>query len=225
MTGALANIDIVGRGGEVLRDNWQHGPRTYLGLGVDGFPKHFIGVGTGRARSAGQHVLHAEAHVKWIADCIGLSRRTRSRRDRTHRRSGERWIAGMRRARRGHAVPHGQLLVHGANVPGKPRVFMLFLGGFAVYNDIWRSVAPPGTPLRPDRGALMSGLLERRSSSPERPGAMGRAHCERFADTAADLIALYVPAMADELGDTATEVEKRGRRCVTGPPTSQTWMR
>ena len=55
MTGALAKIDIVGRDGATLRDDWAHGPRTYLGLGVDGFPNLFLISRSGSARGAGQH--------------------------------------------------------------------------------------------------------------------------------------------------------------------------
>ena len=70
MTGALAKIDIVGRGGERLRDDWSNGPRTYLGLGVDGFPNLFLVSGPGAPAVLANMVLHAEAHVNWIADAI-----------------------------------------------------------------------------------------------------------------------------------------------------------
>ncbi len=44
----------------------------------------------------------------------------------------------------------------------------------------------------------------------------GRVHCQRFADEGADVIALDVAALADDLRNTGREVEKRGRRCATG---------
>lgn len=53
MTGALAKLDIVGRGGQLLREDWKEGPRTYLGLGVDGFPNLFIVSGDICAEVAG----------------------------------------------------------------------------------------------------------------------------------------------------------------------------
>jgi cyclohexanone monooxygenase len=71
MTGALAKIDIVGRAGKRLRDYWDNGPRTYLGLAVDGFPNLFVVCGPGAPAVLANMVLHAEAHVNWIADCIG----------------------------------------------------------------------------------------------------------------------------------------------------------
>jgi NAD(P)-dependent dehydrogenase (short-subunit alcohol dehydrogenase family) len=66
----------------------------------------------------------------------------------------------------------------------------------------------------------MSGLVDNVVAVTGAARGMGRAHCERFADDGADVIAIDVPAAADELRDTATEVEKRGRRCVAGWPTS-----
>jgi cyclohexanone monooxygenase len=63
MTGALAKIDIVGRGGRRLRDHWRDGPRTYLGLGIDGFPNLFVVCGPGAPAVLANMVLHAEAHV------------------------------------------------------------------------------------------------------------------------------------------------------------------
>ncbi|PXX10435.1 mycofactocin-coupled SDR family oxidoreductase [Mycolicibacterium moriokaense] len=62
----------------------------------------------------------------------------------------------------------------------------------------------------------MSGLTDKVVAVTGAAGGMGRAHCERFADEGAHLIAIDVPAAADELHNTATEVEKRGRRCATG---------
>src|SRR6185437_16408841 len=70
MTGALAQIDIVGRDGTTLRDDWTHGPRTYLGLGVDGFPNLFLISGPGAPAVLANMVLHAEAQVNWIAKAI-----------------------------------------------------------------------------------------------------------------------------------------------------------
>lgn len=71
MTGALDKIDIVGRDGRRLREDWADGPRTYLGLGVDGFPNLFLVSGPEPAVLANM-VLHAEAHIDWIADAIGF---------------------------------------------------------------------------------------------------------------------------------------------------------
>ena len=84
----LAKIDIVGRDGEKLSDDWSAGPRTYLGLGVDGFPNLFLVSGPGAPAVLANMVLHAEAHINWISDCIGYLDDARLRRDRGHAGGG-----------------------------------------------------------------------------------------------------------------------------------------
>ena len=144
MTGALAKIDIVGRGGERLRDDWADGPRTYLGLGVDGFPNLFLVSGPGAPAVLANMVLHAEAHVNWIADAITfLDHHGYSAIEPTSE-AVDGWIAELNQRAEATLFPKANSWYIGANVPGKPRVFMLFLGGFAVYLDICHEVANAG---------------------------------------------------------------------------------
>ena len=70
MTGALTRIDIRGRGGIALRDAWAAGPRTYLGLGVAGFPNLFTITGPGSPSVLTNMIVSIEQHVEWIAACI-----------------------------------------------------------------------------------------------------------------------------------------------------------
>jgi cation diffusion facilitator CzcD-associated flavoprotein CzcO len=144
MTGALGKIDIVGRRGEPMRDDWKDGPRTYLGLGVDGFPNLFIVSGPGAPAVLANMVLHAEAHVNWIADCIGhLDQHGYTGIEATHG-AVDSWLAECAQRAESTLFTKANSWYMGANVPGKPRVFMLFLGGFAVYNDICAEVAEAG---------------------------------------------------------------------------------
>jgi SDR family mycofactocin-dependent oxidoreductase len=62
----------------------------------------------------------------------------------------------------------------------------------------------------------MSGLLDKVVMITGAARGSGRAHCERFADEGADVIALDVAAVADDLECTAIRVRDRGRRCVVG---------
>ncbi|MET4433230.1 cation diffusion facilitator CzcD-associated flavoprotein CzcO [Mycolicibacterium sp. 624] len=144
MTGALDKIDIVGRGGHRLRDDWVDGPRTYLGLGVDGFPNMFLVSGPGAPAVLANMVLHAEAHVNWIADAIGhLDAHGYGAIEATVD-AVDAWIAECNQRADATLFPKANSWYLGANVPGKPRVFMLFIGGFAVYLDICRDVADAG---------------------------------------------------------------------------------
>jgi cation diffusion facilitator CzcD-associated flavoprotein CzcO len=144
MTGALAKIDIVGRRGARLSEVWTHGPRTYLGLGVDGFPNLFLISGPGAPAVLANMVLHAEAHVNWIADAIAhLDDHGYTALEATPD-AVEGWGAELSRRAEASLFIKANSWYLGANVPGKPRVFMLFLGGFAAYNDICDEVADAG---------------------------------------------------------------------------------
>lgn len=144
MTGTLAKIDIVGRGGQRLRDDWADGPRTYLGLGVDGFPNLFLVSGPGAPAVLANMVLHAEAHVNWIADAIGYLDEHGYAGVEAEPDSVDDWIVECNRRADATLFPQANSWYMGANVPGKPRVFMLFIGGFAAYLDICHEVAGAG---------------------------------------------------------------------------------
>jgi cyclohexanone monooxygenase len=144
MTGTLAKIDIVGRDGRRLREDWEHGPRTYLGLGVDGFPNLFLISGPGAPAVLANMVLHAEAHVNWIAAAIDyLGEHDYSAIEASPEAVGN-WITECAQRAESTLFTQANSWYMGANVPGKPRVFMLFLGGFSVYNDICAEVAEAG---------------------------------------------------------------------------------
>ena len=89
-------------------------------------------------------VLHAEAHVNWIADAIAYLDEHDYAAIEASPEAVDNWIAECARRADGHPFPKANSWYMGANVPGKPRVFMLFIGGFAVYNDICAEVADAG---------------------------------------------------------------------------------
>lgn len=144
MTGALAKINIVGRGGRRLCDRWRDGPRTYLGLGVDGFPNMFLVCGPGAPAVLANMVLHAEANVNWIADCISELDNQGHRGIEATADAVDAWVAECARRAEATLFTRANSWYLGANVPGKPRVFMLFLGGFGAYLDICDDVAAAG---------------------------------------------------------------------------------
>jgi cyclohexanone monooxygenase len=144
MTGALAKIDIVGRDGQTLREDWADGPRTYLGLGVDGFPNLFLVSGPGAPAVLANMVLHAEAHVNWIADAIAYLDERGYTALEASGDAVDNWIVECNRRADATLFPKANSWYLGANVPGKPRVFMLFIGGFAVYLAICQDVADAG---------------------------------------------------------------------------------
>lgn len=144
LTGALAKIDIVGREGARLRDRWAHGPRSYLGLGIDGFPNLFVISGPGAPAVLANMVLHAEAQVNWIADAIEYLDSHGYSAIEAGAEAVDNWGVECARLADATLFTKADSWYMGANVPGKPRGFMLFIGGFATYNQICAEVADAG---------------------------------------------------------------------------------
>ncbi len=128
MTGALARIDIRGRGGRTLRSKWEDGPRAYLGLGVAGFPNLFVITGPGSPSVLSNMLPSIEQHVDWIADCMAWMRdRAHAAIEATPEAENE-WVAHVGEVAGATLYPTCNSWYLGANVPGKPRVFMPYLG-------------------------------------------------------------------------------------------------
>ena len=144
MTGALAKIDIIGRDGVTLREDWAHGPRTYLGLGIDGFPNVFLISGPGAPAVLANMVLHAEAQANWIAAAIAYLDDHGYAAIEATPDAVDGWGAECARRADATLFTKANSWYTGANVPAKPRGFMLFVGGFATYNDICAEVADAG---------------------------------------------------------------------------------
>ncbi|TCN52143.1 cation diffusion facilitator CzcD-associated flavoprotein CzcO [Rhodococcus sp. SMB37] len=144
LTGSLDRIDIRGRADRTLREHWRDGPRTYLGLGVDGFPNLFLVTGPGSPSVLANMILGAEDHIDWIADAIGYVDRHGYRGLEARTDAVERWQAELAERADRTLFPRANSWYMGANIPGKPRVFMLFLGGFATYREICAHAAESG---------------------------------------------------------------------------------
>lgn len=141
MTGPLLKMDIRGRDDVSLRDAWQAGPRTYLGLQVPGFPNLFTITGPGSPSVLCNMPVPIEHHVEWIADCIRTMRENGIARIEAKPEAAEKWVEHVNDAANATLLPQaGHSWYLGANVPGKPRVFMPYAGGMARYRDICADV-------------------------------------------------------------------------------------
>lgn len=144
MTGALGKIDIRGRGGLALKDKWAHGPRTYLGLMSAGFPNLFMVTGPGSPSVLSNMVVSIEQHVDWITDCIDhLNGRQLSSIEATAE-AEDGWVAHVNEVADATLYPLASSWYLGANVPGKPRVFMPYVGGVGPYREKCDQVAADG---------------------------------------------------------------------------------
>src|SRR6202040_3272575 len=130
MTGALLKIDIRGTGGQALKEKWREGPKTYLGLGIADFPNLFTITGPGSPSVLTNMLPSIEQHVEWIADCI-LHARERGRRSIEPTPAAEHeWMMHVSEVADATLFPSCNSWYVGANIPGKPRVFMPYIGGF-----------------------------------------------------------------------------------------------
>ena len=145
MTGALLRMDITGRDGLALREAWAAGPRTQLGLQVPGFPNLFTITGPGSPSVLTNMPVAIEQHVEWISDCIAQLRRTGAATIEATEQAADDWVAHVNAAANATLMPQaGHSWYLGANVPGKPRVFMPYAGGMARYRAICAEVAADG---------------------------------------------------------------------------------
>ncbi|MGN6310167.1 MAG: flavin-containing monooxygenase [Xanthobacteraceae bacterium] len=144
MTGSVAKIDISGRSGRTLNEKWEAGPRTYLGLMSEGFPNLFIVTGPGSPSVLSNMIVSIEQHVDWITDCLGYMRANGLDCMEATRSAEDNWVAHVNDVAHGTLFPQANSWYMGANVPGKPRIFMPYIGGVGVYRQICNDVAAKG---------------------------------------------------------------------------------
>src|SRR5580704_1002198 len=144
MTGALLNIDIRGRGGRRLDVEWAGGPRTYLGLAIAGFPNLFAITGPGSPSVLSNMIVSIEQHVDWIADCMAYLRATRLAIIEASAAAQEAWVQHVNEVGHMTLYPLAPSWYMGANIPGKPRVFMPYIGGVGVSRQKCDEVAAAG---------------------------------------------------------------------------------
>ncbi len=143
-TGALCNIEICGRNGRTLMQKWSSGPRTYLGLAVAEFPNLFMITGPGSPSVLSNMVPSIEQHVDWIADCLSYSRQHQYATIEATCDAEQGWVAHVNAVANSTLFPLAKSWYIGANVPGKPRVFMPYIGGVKPYREKCDAVAARG---------------------------------------------------------------------------------
>ena len=142
MTGPLLRLNLHGRDGCTLRQAWEEGPRSLLGLQVAGFPNLFTITGPGSPSVLCNMPVAIEQHVDWITDCIAHMRAHGLTRIEPQPGVSEDWVAQVNAAAAATLLPQAASSWYlGANVPGKPRVFMPYAGGLPRYRAICDDVA------------------------------------------------------------------------------------
>jgi cyclohexanone monooxygenase len=144
MTGTLLKIDMHGRGGATLRDAWAAGPHTYLGLMTHGLPNMFMITGPGSPSVLSNMIVSIEQHVDWIADCLDWMRANQVAAIEADLGAQEAWVAHVNQVAHRTLYPQANSWYMGANIPGKPQVFMPYIGGVGVYREKCDAVAASG---------------------------------------------------------------------------------
>jgi cyclohexanone monooxygenase len=143
MTGALLKIDIEADG-QSLRDKWEAGPRTYLGLMTAGFPNMFMITGPGSPSVLSNMMVSIEQHVDWIADCVAYLRSHGLDCIEAIQSAEDAWVEHGNEVANRTLYPLANSWYMGVNIPGKPQVFMPYIGGVGAYRDTCDDIAADG---------------------------------------------------------------------------------
>jgi cation diffusion facilitator CzcD-associated flavoprotein CzcO len=128
MTGSLNRIDIRGKSATKLKDKWAAGPRTYLGLTTAGFPNLFTISGPGSPSVLTCMITSIEQHVEFIGDCIDHMRKGCLREIEPTVEAEDAWVAHVNEVAASTLFNSCNSWYLGANVPGKTRIFMPYVG-------------------------------------------------------------------------------------------------
>ena len=144
MTGAIFKMDIRGKNGEALKEKWVAGPRTYLGVMTAGFPNLFMITGPGSPSVLSNMTVSIEQHVEWITDCIKYMLEHNFTRLEPHLEAEDAWVTHVNEVAQLTLYPLANSWYLGANIPGKPRIFMPYVGGVGNYRIKCQEIADKG---------------------------------------------------------------------------------
>ena len=135
MTGALLKSNVVGKNGVALQDKWKFGPAAYLGLQISGFPNLFMVTGPGSPSVLCNMLVAIEQHINWISDCISYMEGNGLSQIEPTEQAEEQWVVQVNQVAEGtmYTAPSCNSWYLGANIPGKPRIFMPYVGGYPQY--------------------------------------------------------------------------------------------
>jgi cyclohexanone monooxygenase len=133
MTGSFDKIKITGRHGRTLAEKWHGGPRAYLGIASEGFPNLFMITGPGSPSVLASMIQAIEQHVDWLADCLGHMRDIGATTIEPNAADENAWVAHVNDVSTVSLRSTCSSWYVGTNIPGRPRVFMPYIGGFPVY--------------------------------------------------------------------------------------------
>jgi cyclohexanone monooxygenase len=144
LTGPLEALGLRGRQGRSLTDAWSQGPKTYLGLAMPGFPNLFTITGPGSPSVLSNMPVSIEQHVEWISDCLAHLRSHGVATIEALPGAMELWSDHVQQVAQRTLYPQAASWYMGANIPGKPRLFLPYIGGVGNYRDRCAAIAAAG---------------------------------------------------------------------------------
>lgn len=144
MTGSFDKIRITGRNGLSLTKKWEAGPRTYLGLSTVGFPNFFMITGPGSPSVLANMIQSIEQHADWMVDCMSHMRDIGAETIEPQLADEDSWVEHVNEVAEISLRSTCSSWYVGANMPGRPRVFMPYIGGFPIYVNKCNEVMDKG---------------------------------------------------------------------------------
>ena len=144
MTGAMKEIDIRADTGTEIRSKWADGPHTYLGIMMAGLPNLFMVTGPQSPGVKSQMILSIEQHVDFIAGCLGHMQSGGHTRIAATQEAEDRWVKYNEEVAQSTLYPKANSWYMGANIPGKPRIFMPYVGGVHTYYRLCKDIVAKG---------------------------------------------------------------------------------
>ena len=140
MTGSIFNVDIKGRGGLALKEKWNAGPKTYLGLMSASFPNLFMITGPGSPSVKSSMIMSIEQHVDLVIETLLSMRRKGLSVVEPELEAENKWVDHVQEVANKTLFPQANSWYMGANIPGKPRLFMPYIGGVGAYREICEEI-------------------------------------------------------------------------------------
>tara|TARA_B100000161_G_scaffold6299_1_gene4043 strand:- start:1435 stop:3060 length:1626 start_codon:yes stop_codon:yes gene_type:complete len=140
MTGSIFNVDIKGRGGLALKEKWNAGPKTYLGLMSASFPNLFMITGPGSPSVKSNMIMSIEQHVDLVIETLLSMRRRGLSVVEPELEAENKWVDHVQEVANKTLFPQANSWYMGANIPGKPRLFMPYIGGVGAYREICEEI-------------------------------------------------------------------------------------
>ena len=139
MTGALTSIDIVGRDNIKLKDQWEGGAKSYLGIGITNFPNLFTITGPGSPSVLSNMMPSIEQHVNWITDCIKWMIENEKEVIESSQTAEEDWMVLVNEIADMTVFTDTKSWYNGSNIETKAKSFLPFIG-VPVYTEMLEEI-------------------------------------------------------------------------------------